>query len=93
MNSNIIFYLKSEDHLFVFIGKPKNKVLITINIYPSVPRMLGANFLAYPPVVGTGNNANPIHYIAATDCVNPGDLILIDAGPALCTKQNIPTQI
>jgi len=55
----------------------ENQFLATVD---HQSRMLGANFLAYPPVVGTGNNANTIHYIAATDSVNPGDLILIDAG-------------
>lgn len=43
-------------------------------------RMQGADHLAYPPVVAAGNNANTIHYIAATGRVNPGDLILMDAG-------------
>jgi len=43
-------------------------------------KIQGANFLAYPPVVAAGNNANTIHYIAATDVVNDTDLLLIDAG-------------
>jgi len=43
-------------------------------------RMLGANFLAYPPVVAAGNNSNTIHYIASTSHVQPSDLVLMDAG-------------
>jgi len=43
-------------------------------------RMRGADYLAYPPVVASGNNANTIHYIACTSATNPADLVLVDAG-------------
>eukprot|EP00092_Neocalanus_flemingeri_P024502 GFUD01026570.1.p1 GENE.GFUD01026570.1~~GFUD01026570.1.p1 ORF type:complete len:491 (+),score=99.26 GFUD01026570.1:57-1529(+) len=43
-------------------------------------RMQGANYLAYPPVVAAGNNANTIHYIASTSAVHPSELVLMDAG-------------
>merc|ERR1719334_386963 len=43
-------------------------------------KMLGANYLAYPPVVAAGNNANTIHYIDCTSAVEPTDLLLMDAG-------------
>jgi len=43
-------------------------------------RMQGANFLAYPPVVAAGNNANTIHYIASTSAVKPSEFVLMDAG-------------
>ena len=42
--------------------------------------MLGAQFLAYPPVVAAGNNANTIHYIQNTGLVGQGDMVLMDAG-------------
>ena len=42
--------------------------------------MNGAEFLAYPPVVASGNNANTIHYINNTQMVGEADLILMDAG-------------
>lgn len=43
-------------------------------------RMKGADFLAYPPVVASGNNANTIHYIANTQVTQPGEMVLMDAG-------------
>lgn len=43
-------------------------------------RMNGAEFLAYPPVVAGGNNANVIHYIANNQIVQNGDMVLMDAG-------------
>ncbi|XP_031627158.1 xaa-Pro aminopeptidase 3-like [Contarinia nasturtii] len=43
-------------------------------------RMNNAQFLAYPPVVAGGNNANVIHYINNTQVVNDGELVLMDAG-------------
>lgn len=43
-------------------------------------RMQGASFLAYPPVVAAGNNANTIHYIASTSAVSPSEFVLMDAG-------------
>lgn len=39
-----------------------------------------AQFLAYPPVVAAGNNANVIHYINNTQVANDGELVLMDAG-------------
>jgi Xaa-Pro aminopeptidase len=51
--------------------------LATIDYYS---RLAGASYLAYPPVVASGNNANTIHYIAATDTVRPGDMMLMDSG-------------
>lgn len=43
-------------------------------------RMDNASFLAYPPVVASGKNANTIHYIENTQVVNDGELVLMDAG-------------
>lgn len=43
-------------------------------------RMGGASFLAYPPVVATGNNANVIHYITNTQRTCGGEMVLMDAG-------------
>jgi len=35
---------------------------------------------SYLPIVGSGNNACVLHYIANRDAMNDGDLLLIDAG-------------
>ncbi|XP_012253485.2 xaa-Pro aminopeptidase 3-like [Athalia rosae] len=43
-------------------------------------RMNGAEYLAYPPVVASGNNANVIHYITNNQVVADGDMVLMDAG-------------
>lgn len=43
-------------------------------------RMGGAEYLAYPPVVAAGNNANTLHYIDKKQQIKNGDLILVDAG-------------
>ncbi|XP_014477956.1 PREDICTED: probable Xaa-Pro aminopeptidase 3 [Dinoponera quadriceps] len=43
-------------------------------------RMHGAEYLAYPPVVAAGKNANIIHYISNNQVVQSGDLVLMDAG-------------
>ncbi|XP_015601725.1 probable Xaa-Pro aminopeptidase 3 isoform X2 [Cephus cinctus] len=43
-------------------------------------RMNGAEFLAYPPVVAGGKNANIIHYITNNQIVQDGDMVLMDAG-------------
>ncbi|VVC43026.1 Aminopeptidase P, N-terminal,Creatinase/Aminopeptidase P, N-terminal,Peptidase [Cinara cedri] len=43
-------------------------------------RMNGAEYLAYPPVVAAGNNANTLHYIDNKQKIKDGDLILVDAG-------------
>nr|KAF7412943.1 hypothetical protein H0235_012794 [Vespula pensylvanica] len=43
-------------------------------------RMNGAEFLAYPPVVAAGNNANIIHYISNNQIIQHEDMVLMDAG-------------
>lgn len=43
-------------------------------------RMHGAEYLAYPPVVAAGKNANIIHYINNNQIIQSGDLVLMDAG-------------
>lgn len=43
-------------------------------------RMRGAEYLAYPPVVAAGRNANVIHYINNNQIIQNGDLVLMDAG-------------
>lgn len=43
-------------------------------------RIRGAEFLAYPPVCASGNNANIIHYISNTQMTKEGDMVLMDAG-------------
>lgn len=43
-------------------------------------RANGADFLAYPPVVASGNNANTIHYITNLQKTEPGEMVLMDAG-------------
>lgn len=43
-------------------------------------RMRGAEYLAYPPVVAAGRNANIIHYINNNQIIQSGDLVLMDVG-------------
>jgi Xaa-Pro aminopeptidase len=43
-------------------------------------RMNGAQMLAYPPVVASGNNATTIHYINNTQITQDGEMVLLDAG-------------
>ncbi|XP_067640634.1 xaa-Pro aminopeptidase 3 [Eurosta solidaginis] len=43
-------------------------------------RMKNASFLAYPPVVASGNNATTIHYISNTQLTKSGEMVLMDAG-------------
>lgn len=43
-------------------------------------RTRGAEFLAYPPVVAGGKNANTIHYISNNQIVNDNEMVLMDAG-------------
>ncbi|XP_014204465.1 probable Xaa-Pro aminopeptidase 3 [Copidosoma floridanum] len=43
-------------------------------------RMRGAEFLAYPPVVAGGKNANTIHYISNNQVVHDKTMVLMDAG-------------
>ncbi|KAG8259567.1 Xaa-Pro aminopeptidase 3, variant 2 [Homalodisca vitripennis] len=46
-------------------------------------RANGADFLAYPPVVAAGNNANIIHYISNLQKTEAGEMVLMDAGCSL----------
>ena len=41
---------------------------------------LGARELAYPSIVGGGNNACVLHYVDNADALRDGDLVLVDAG-------------
>ncbi|XP_042892301.1 xaa-Pro aminopeptidase 3-like [Penaeus japonicus] len=43
-------------------------------------RMRGGDYLAYPPVVAGGQRANIIHYINNNQIINPGEMVLMDAG-------------
>lgn len=43
-------------------------------------RMRNASYLAYPPVVASGNNGTTIHYINNSQLTKSGDLVLMDAG-------------
>lgn len=43
-------------------------------------QMGGAAHLAYPSIVGGGNNACVLHYVENSAVLNDGDLVLIDAG-------------
>jgi len=48
---------------------------------------MGAEYLAYPPVVAGGPRANIIHYINNNQTVADGELVLMDAGKAdSCVK-------
>ena len=40
----------------------------------------GARFVAYPSIVGGGDNSCTLHYIDNQSALNNGDLVLIDAG-------------
>ncbi len=43
-------------------------------------RMHGAHELAYPSIVGGGNNGCVLHYVENSDTLKDGDLVLVDAG-------------
>lgn len=43
-------------------------------------QMQGAERLAYPSIVGGGNNACVLHYVENSEALDDGDLVLIDAG-------------
>lgn len=43
-------------------------------------RIRNSNYLAYPPVVASGNNATTIHYITNSQIAHNGDIVLMDAG-------------
>eukprot|EP00039_Didymoeca_costata_P001599 m.53625 g.53625 ORF g.53625 m.53625 type:complete len:505 (+) comp10875_c0_seq2:219-1733(+) len=56
-----------------------NESLLEANIeYGS--RIRGASRLAYPPVIAGGARAGIIHYIENNQCVQDGELVLVDAG-------------
>ncbi|XP_011500575.1 PREDICTED: probable Xaa-Pro aminopeptidase 3 [Ceratosolen solmsi marchali] len=59
------------------IGMTEHELFATVD-YES--RMRGAEFLAYPPVVAGGKNANVIHYIANNQFVCDKEMVLMDAG-------------
>jgi len=46
-------------------------------------RMRGGTGPAYSPIVGTGENATILHYVENKDRLEPGELVLIDAGVEL----------
>ncbi|KAL1131549.1 hypothetical protein AAG570_011166 [Ranatra chinensis] len=58
-------------------GTTEHQLFATVDYHC---RMRGAEFLAYPPVVASGNNANIIHYIHNSQVVRDGELVLMDAG-------------
>ena len=43
-------------------------------------RKNGVDDLAYPSIVGAGNNATTLHYVANNAAIEKGSLILVDAG-------------
>ena len=43
-------------------------------------RYCGSVGWAYPSIVGSGDNATILHYKTNEDIMNPGDLVLVDAG-------------
>ena len=43
-------------------------------------QMAGASELAYPSIVGGGNNGCVLHYVENSKPLNDGDLVLVDAG-------------
>jgi len=43
-------------------------------------QMKGAGHLAYPSIVGGGNNACVLHYVDNNQALRDGDLVLVDAG-------------
>jgi Xaa-Pro aminopeptidase len=53
-------------------------------------RLMGAQRLAYPPVVATGNNAKAWHYVQNSQLLKDGDLLLVDAG---CEYYQYPSDI
>lgn len=40
----------------------------------------GAQMLAFPPVVASGNRANTLHYVSNNQVIEDGSLVLVDAG-------------
>jgi Xaa-Pro aminopeptidase len=43
-------------------------------------RMGGASGLAYVPVVAGGERALTLHYVLNNQSINPGEMVLVDAG-------------
>ncbi|XP_078723208.1 xaa-Pro aminopeptidase 3 isoform X2 [Lampetra fluviatilis] len=43
-------------------------------------RALGAEILAYPPVVAGGNRANILHYVKNNQIIQDGEMVLLDGG-------------
>lgn len=62
------------------ISKPRMSEHQLFAIVDYECRMNGAEFLAYPPVVAAGKNANVIHYINNNQVIENGDMVLMDAG-------------
>ncbi|XP_017789489.1 PREDICTED: probable Xaa-Pro aminopeptidase 3 [Habropoda laboriosa] len=62
------------------ISKPKMSEHHLFAIVDYECRMNDAEFLAYPPVVAAGKNANIIHYITNNQVIQDGDMVLMDAG-------------
>ena len=50
------------------------------SLFSHACQMDGAAHLAYPSIVGGGDNACVLHYVDNDDVLNDGDLVLIDAG-------------
>lgn len=70
-------HITSNSIFLSFAGDSEHMINARVDFYC---RMDGAQFLAYPPVVAAGQNANVIHYINNTQVVQDGDLVLMDAG-------------
>ncbi|XP_076232063.1 xaa-Pro aminopeptidase 3 [Calliopsis andreniformis] len=62
------------------MSKPKMSEHQLFAIVDYECRMNGAEYLAYPPVVAAGKNANIIHYISNNQIIQNGDMVLMDAG-------------
>ncbi|KAK9498760.1 hypothetical protein O3M35_003323 [Rhynocoris fuscipes] len=58
-------------------GMTEHQLFATVDYHC---RMKGAEQLAYPPVVASGENANIIHYINNSQEIKNGDLVLMDSG-------------
>lgn len=70
-------HITSNSIFLSFAGDSEHMINARVDFYC---RMDGAQFLAYPPVVAAGQNANVIHYINNTQVAQDGDLVLMDAG-------------
>lgn len=63
--------------MFFLSGDSEHYINARVDYYC---RMNDAQFLAYPPVVAAGNNANVIHYINNTQVAKNKEMVLMDAG-------------